>query len=234
MSGPAGCPPAPPVPEPSYPPDLVPPPLGLTQLVTNTDDPVVCTATRLTDALTATRRGLAEYLEQVFLDIEGVRVRLQKVHPVWAEGEETAVFPSAAIVLVGDLTYDASSLTPTLDPTCRLPDGGYLVKYSELTATLMVDLFASSPDERAQVMLLLEDALNPVDWRYGFVLELPHYHNVRAVYELATAQSLDSEGTAIRRWREGSAVLNVRVPVVRPRTLPTMEVRVGVEVVDGA
>lgn len=235
----SGCPPdPPPVEELESPEVLVPPAPGPTRLVRTPEQPKLRrTANRECDAVTALKRGLREYLEQVHLDVYGVRVRFERVLEVWAESDEVAVYPAAVVQARDEATYDSSSFTPQMDVVPLdgpVVDGvrTYLVKYSELTVPLCIEIHTSSPEERSQIGMLLEDALNPVDWMYGFKLDLPHYFGQRVVYEPVTAQQLDSEENARRRWRPGTVFLTGQISVVRSRVLPGLTPVVRVEVVE--
>ena len=236
-----GCDPAPLPPEEiESPPPLVPPSPGLTRLITSAAEPrAQYTVNRECDAVTAVKRGLKEYLEQVYLDVLGVRVRFQKVVEVWAESDEVARYPGAAVMAYDDADYEAGSMTPRLDITAvvQRPDDPsdertYLVKYSEATVPLVVEVHTTSPEERVGVAMLLEDALNPVDWMFGFKLQLPHYFNQIAVFEPVRTQILDTEDAARRRFRPGSVFLSAQVSVLRARSLPTLQPRATVEVVN--
>jgi len=213
------------------PPALVPPPVGGTRLVTS---PASCsppTSTRECDAVTALKRGLKEYLEQISLDVAGVRVRYVKVLDVWAEPESFAHFPSAVVQPEGDITYDASSLSPNISVKNKTPDGLWLVKYSEVSVALTIESHCSSPEERVQITMMLEDALNPVEWMYGFQLELPHYFNQRAHYEVHNGKMDDTSDQAVRRLRPGVITVAANVSVMRVLELPGLRpvVRLGVE-----
>jgi hypothetical protein len=223
----------------------VPPAPGGTKLITVANaKPPHLTAIRECDAVTALKRGLKEYLEQVYLDVEGVRVRFQQVHDVWADTDQVAQYPSAVVMAADEATYDYSSFTPVLDPLRLVSQvvvngaepanmRSYLVKYAEVEAKLALEIHCSSPAERVQVQMMLEDALNPVDWMYGFKLDLPHYFNQRAVYEPMTSQMLDSEGDARRRWRPGTVFLAGQVSLLRVRALPQFQPLAQVTVIEG-
>jgi len=237
------CPPFSPPPE-EIPgtPLLIPPSPGATELITIANaKPPKLTGIRKCDAVTALKRGLKEYLEQIYLDVEGVRVRFEQVFESWAEPETASVFPSAAIMAVDEAVFDYSAFTPVLDPTriVALNDGpnntrAYLVKYAEVTVRLAVETYCSSPAERSHVLMMLEDALNPVDWMYGFKLDVPHYFNQRVVYEPMTAQMVDSSGEAGRRWRPGTVFLSGQISLMRVRSLPGLQPRVDIVVEDGS
>lgn len=226
------CDPPAPSPDLENPERLVPPPVGGTTLVKRQTEKHVLTSRRECDAETAVRRGLKEYLEQVYVDVNGVRVQYQRVFDVWAESEETAVYPSAVVTTIGDTQWDASNFTPVTNVT-KTADGLYLVKYHEVVFDLVLESHCSSPQERAAIQMLLEDALNPVDWMSGFKLDLPHYFNQRVVYTPILTRFLDSSDLAIRRLRPGTITIQAQVSLLRPRKLPNMEVRTQVEVTDG-
>jgi hypothetical protein len=221
---------------------LVPPSPGGTTLVTLANaKPPRLTAHRECDAVTALKRGLKEYLEQVYLDVEGVRLRFMQVHDVWADTDQVAQYPSAVVMAADEATYDYSSFTPVLDPArLTLVINGaepadtksYLVKYAEVEVKLALEIHCSSPSERVQVQMMLEDALNPVDWMYGFKLDVPHYFNQRVVYEPMTTQMLDSEGDARRRWRPGTVFLSGQVSLFRVRSLPLLQPKTQISVID--
>lgn len=236
------CPPGPPPPQ-ELPGTslLVPPAPGGSKLVTLASaKPPHLTANRECDAVTALKRGLKEYLEQVYLDFEGVRVRFLQVHDVWADTDQVAQYPSAVVMAADEANYDYSSFTPVLNPAHLVVNGAepastktYLVKYAEVEVKLALEIHCSSPSERVQVQMMLEDALNPVDWMYGFKLDLPHYFNQRAVFAPMTTQMSDSEGDARRRWRPGTIFLAGQISLIRPRSLPKFQPKVDVTVIDG-
>ncbi len=208
--------------------------MGLTTLVRTPGQCLVPSGNRETDAVTALKRGLKEYLEQLYVDVAGVRVRYLKVLDVWAEPEgDIAVFPAAVVQSMGDITYDASSFTPVLSLKNKLPDGSWLVKYSEVSVMLTIESHCSSPEERVSINMLLEDAMNPVDWMYGFQLDLPHYYNQRAHFEPLNNKMDDSADQAVRRLRPGIITLMANISVMRVRTLPGLRPVVQLTVEQG-
>jgi len=192
---------------------------------------------RETDARTALKRGLANYIESLppfTHPTHGRRVDLIKVYDVWPDQEEKRVFPSATVYSTLPHQYDASSFTPVIDPACALDTNTYLVKFAEIALELTLDVVTTDPEERIAVMMQLEDALNPVDWMYGFQLELPHYHNLIGVYELQDANFPDDEPSVFSRNRFIRFTVTGQVAVVRLKKIaPLNEVRTTVTVVDG-
>jgi hypothetical protein len=194
-------------------------------------------ANRSTDARTALKRGLANYLLSLPPFIHPThqrKVKLRNVFDVWPDQEDKALFPAASIVAKTAHTYDASSFTPTLDPACKVGATTWLVKYSEIVVNLTIDILTTDPEERICFGMQMEDALNPVDWMYGFQLELPHYHNLRGVYQLMDGNYPDTEADAFSRNRHLVYTLSGQLSVVRCQTFtPLTEVRSEVTVVDG-
>lgn len=219
-------------------PVLTPPAPGGTSLVTLADTlPPILTKNRECDAVTALKRGLAEYLEQAYIDVLGARIRFYQVFYNHAEPEDLAKYPAALISTEGEAEYDYHGMTPVLDPKRLVIDPTepgdertFLVKYAEVTVNLMIEVFTSSPEERSQIAMMLEDVLNPVDWMYGFKLDLPHYFNQRAVFAPVQSQFLDTEDDARQRKRPATVTLSGQISLLRVRSLPTLDPRAEIVV----
>lgn len=208
-------------------------PLPKSQLVIPRTLKSPLSATKLTDTRTALTRGLAEYIESlVVTQPDGRIVRLQKVFQTWAEPEETIKYPSGIAYTTVPGLYDAKSFTPAVLSECRLPqpDGRYAVSPSDFVIDVTVEIWATDPVERGTLVGALEDAFNPFTAQYGFSLELPHYHNVRATYEPTQMGYLDSEPDAMQRNRKAMFVLNGRVPLITLKSFP--DARVSARVVE--
>ena len=192
---------------------------------------------RETDARTALKRGLANYLMSlpVFIHPAHQReVQLRKIYDVWPDQEEKAAYPSATVYSTLPHPYEASSFTPVIDPACKIDAVTYLVKTAEVSFDLTIDILTTDPEERICFGMQMEDALSPVDWMSGFQLELPHYHNLRGVYQLMEGNYPDDEPSVFSRNRHLTYKLKAQVPVVRLQKLtPLTEVRSEVTVVDG-
>lgn len=205
-------------------------------LITRPSQQQVLTGNRETDARTALKRGLKNYLESLsFTAFGGREVSFNKVFDVWADHEEKAVFPSAIVHSVGEGTYDAAGLTPSIDSKCVTNDGAFLVKWAEYALNLRLEIWANDPEERIALMMMLEDALNPVDWMAGAKIELPHYHNQFAIYELKSSLFPDSETNVLSRTRLAYLTVTGQVSVVRCTSLPLLsEVQTTTTVLDAA
>lgn len=168
-----------------------------------------------TDARTALTKALAEYVRQ----LEGPPIDQERgiyfrtVVETWAESEETAEYPGAAVYSTDEHTYDGERFTPS--HVHQFTDGSLLFRVSELSLEINVDVYCNDPEQRVAVGKLLEDAFNPVEWMYGFILELPHYFNARASFELVRGGYEDSSSEVQRRLRKSSYALSGRLPVLR-------------------
>lgn len=194
-----------------------------TTLVLRPDEREALTAVQKTDVRTALTRGLAEYLLQLsFEAIGGRRVAFRKVVDTWADAEERVMYPYAVVQAPGEGNYDAVSFTPHVDADqfLPLPDGRFLVRLSEFTANLTVEVWANDIEERMALMAMLERDLSPVDWMYGVRLRLPHYFNVHASYEPGPSSYTDSDEEAIKRYRKATVRVSAACAVIRLSTFP--------------
>lgn len=197
----------------------------------------VLTANRTTDSRTALKKGLADYLMSLppFIHpTHGREVELRKIYDTWPEQEEKTQYPSAVVFSPEKHPYESSSFTPILDPDCKVDATTYLVKHAEVNFNMVIDILSTDPEERICFGMQMEDALNPVDWMYGFQLELPHYHNLRGVYQVMDGNHPDDEPSVFKRNRHLTLTVNGQVSMVTLKKLtPLTEVRTTVVVVDG-
>lgn len=182
------------------------------------------TANVTTSARLATQRGLAQYLSQLEANAPGGRrVRLMKVFEEWSEPETHAVYPAAVVRGAGPVTFSPRQMgAPYPDEKCRLPapDGRYLMAFNDALQDLQVEVWCTDPMERSSMELMLEAALNPVMFRSGFVLELPHYFNARATYQLKDVTIPDDDGDAVRRYRRLQYTVSTSVPQMQLFSFP--------------
>jgi len=201
-----------------------------TRLVAPGDPQPVHTALRATDTRTALTRGLAEYVAGISGEAEDGRpLRFQAVFENWARPEDQAEYPSAIAYTTAPGIYDSSRFTsfPSQSQQIPEPDGRYVVTPADYAAAVTLEVWSTDDEERMGLVALLEDALNPFvgQGRYGLALELPHYHNVRASYELASMGYTDSESDAIAGTRKAVFTLDAVVPVVRLVSFPGATLR---------
>jgi hypothetical protein len=181
------------------------------------------TANQETDARVALTRGLAEYLSPMEGQAQGGRkVRFKNVFEEAAEPEELGAYPAVAVTLQGSGIYEPRTMAPTLDPRDRIPapDGRYLLAHADFVQDLAVQCWATDPEERMAITLMLERAFNPSPNRYGFILELPHYFNARGAYSLKELSIADDPDGTARRLRVATFVLSARIPLISLFTFP--------------
>lgn len=213
-------------------PRLVPPEPGPAFLVRLPDTEATRTTVFEADAVASMQRGLKEYLERLSSQDSGAEVRFRSVDMTWAEPNEPAEYPAAAILLEGNPEYEADNLTPRVFEGDRMPDGSYVEKRSEVTALFRIVAHTATPGERDLIARMLEDALAPVDWMYGFYVELPHYGGQRATFLPVRADYRDSAELARHGLRPVEVFVEGRVAEVVVRRPPTLQAHVIVRVDD--
>jgi hypothetical protein len=209
-----------------------PPAVG-TRLITKADDLREFTATQETDARTALTRGLAEYVSGLeWLESGGRYFKFERVFSSWAEPEDEALYPSAVVRADGQGEYLDSKLTPAVQGNRKLalPDGRYVVSSCEYMLDIVLEARTTDPEARAAITAMLERELSPVDWRYGLLLELPHYFNQRASFEPRGSTYLDAEDKSLQRLRIVTFALRACVPLTRLSTFPLAKIKTSVEV----
>lgn len=195
----------------------------MTRLITAADDKQVWTATRETDTHSALTQGLAEYLELQSIVFNGKEYGFTKVFDHWADPEDESNYPSAAVYALSPGIYDASSFTPRVNRKDRLslPDGRFIMTSCEFQLEMKIEIWATKDEERKALCSMVEDALDPVEWRYGPLLELTHYFGARASYESLGMSHDDASDEAMRHHRKASFRVIGHVPKVKLISLPT-------------
>jgi hypothetical protein len=206
---------------------------GLTSLVVEPSR-IAFTAKRETDCRTALCRGLAEYLIQLsFHAPDGNVVAFKKAFATWPSPEDDGEYPSALVHTDDEGIYEASSFTPDLAPQNKIADpddGRFVVTPNGFQLDMEVEVHSSDPVERKWLVAMLEDALDPVDWRSGALLELPHYFGQRATYKMLRMKYEDAADTAQEGLRVARVVVRGNVPQTRLQFTPQMIVRQNVVV----
>ncbi len=187
-----------------------------TRLITDAREREQLSLNRETDCRTALTRGLAEYLSQQSIDFaDGRQLALKNVLSSWAESEDTATYPAALVSSVGTGEYDMSRFVPGAPIAAAFPNGQRLITGAEFAIDMTVDLWANDPPARSGLVAMIEDALVPVDWRYGALLELPHYFNVRGTFELINSTYIDGDLPGMQRYRRATITVRGRVAQMR-------------------
>jgi hypothetical protein len=204
---------------------------GRTTLQTNAREPIVLSGRRETNVRDALTRGVAEYIEQLeFEAIGGRKVRFKKTMEQWAEPEELAKYPACALYTKGAATYDSSRFTPNLG--VAVPGFGFVSSSCDFVQDIAVELWATDIPERSALVMMLEDAFNPVSWMYGFRLNLPHYYNQRAVFTMKDCAYDDNEENAMRRYRKATFTLGAVVPLTKMVSAPLAKPRFTLAAID--
>lgn len=193
-------------------------------LVTTPDQVQVATPRGETDARTAQARALAVYLRTLKRETGGQLFQFKQVLSTWSEPERLSNYPGAVVLTEGEGAYEASRFTPAVGDVLTVDQAsgqrGALLSDSELVADLQLQVWATNPVERFQLVAMLEDAFAPVDWRYGFVLECPWYFGRRVAYEKTALEYIDSDESAMRRFRRANIRLRARLAVTRLSLFP--------------
>ncbi len=213
--------------------DVGPPPNGPTRLITAPNIKHRFNAIQETDARTALSRGLKEYVEQLQFELLGRTEHFISVYETWAAPEDDANYPSASINSTTKGKYDASKFQvqmPQASNIIAMSNGLYPVSPCEYTLDMMLTVWAEDSVQREALCAMLEKELNPLDWRYGLLLELPFYFNQRATYEVMDSGYADNEDDVQRRRRKAEFTIRGCVPVTRVEQLPQAKIRTNTTV----
>lgn len=180
---------------------------------------------RRCDLETAMARALVELVRGRSFTAPGGPVRLLEVYEEWPDLNDGNVAPAACVLPDGDLTISAPQATPALmeDTWERQGEPGFgLYKLGEGTKDFLLEVRASSPEERSAVVGGLEDLL-AVDpevlmtdqgTRYGVVVELGDYYRVPARFTLLSSRKLDDSDSAAKNIEEAQLVVRCDAPKV--------------------
>lgn len=203
------------------------------QLIVEADQLQCFTSNRTTDAHTALTRGLADYLRSLEFDLTGTSSQLAKLKEVYEDfadpEDKGAKFPSAAVYTQEPGTYEDDDFTSSPH---ELEDGYVIQICQEFTQIVCVDILTDQKPQRSTLVMLLEDAFEPVDWMSGFRLKLPHYFGVHATFLKVALDYMDSEANAQKHWRMAQFQLEARVTQIKflgqvPRFQPKHRVEVS-------
>jgi len=202
-------------------------------LVLERGTPVRATPNRECSASRAPCRALAEYIETLTIPTPGgAHTKFVVVRDLKAEPEDLAEYPGACVFHEGEPQYgtEEGGLQPIYDPTGDLQDGTQLFLVGELKVDLQVHVWTNEIEHREGVLMMLEDAMNPVEWMSGFFLEMPHYHNLRASFQLMSMAYEDVDSDTQRRYRKCTLRVQAICPYARIFGLPRLRPRGDVEV----
>jgi len=131
-----------------------------------------------------------------------------------------------------DYGADDASFQMLYSPADDDPEGGAIMGSGEIKQTLSVHIWTDEDAIRENALMMVEDALDPVEWMTGFMLEMPHYYNLRAVYSVERMTYEDSPDDNARRYRKLLFSIVSHSPKARRFVLPRLDPRAVVEVSD--
>jgi hypothetical protein len=174
------------------------------------------------DALTSLRRGLAEYLYGAGpVEISGRPVDIKACAWDYSDVDTPAVYPSLFVGVEGEAMYDGGLSTGGSLP---LQEDNRLLCVSEITATLLVDIWCADRPQRHAVSRWIEEVGFPNIGASSLRLALGFYYGAPATYSLQGVTYGDADGEAEEEARRGYRRLMVRfdgnVAVYRRVKLP--------------
>ncbi|TXH58684.1 MAG: hypothetical protein E6Q97_01450 [Desulfurellales bacterium] len=190
------------------------------------------TEQRECSAARAPIRALVNYLKDLTSPLaDGRNIRFAQVTEQKAEPEVESAYPSAAVFTDGSIAYSEDSyLDLYADESMRLAPDKVLVLAAELMQTATVHVWAEEEAHRDQLLVMLEDAFDPVEWMPGFMLEMPHYHNARAVCLAREVAIEDVDTDNMRRYRKMTWRVQMHSPKFVLHNIPVLTPRVVLDV----
>jgi hypothetical protein len=214
-------------------PPRAPPAAPDTQLVKVAATPYVLTTRRECDCRGALARGLAEYLTGLRADGPGgTSLRFQRAVDIWADPTEIAEYPSVVVKSDSAGSYAPLQMSPQVDRRNLLADGRYLVLLSNYATEFTLEVWCNDKRQRSVIAMMLEEELCPVEWMYGFKLNLPHYWGLRGSYEPLGSSYVEDPLAAMQGLWKFTTKLHATIPHVRPLGLPEASPRAVVEMVE--
>lgn len=197
------------------------------KLVTDPQQQEQWSSVRQVDMHRAVTRGIAEYIRFLdFTDHTGRALKLAQVFDTWAEPEDLAKYPCAAVHSPETGIYDASNFAPITGSSPVTVDGYTLRQSAEFKLMAYLDVYCVDPNQRSGVVMGLEDALLPVDWMYGARLALPFYFGVHMDVSLESVTYFDSAESAQRKLRIAQLLVSASIPMIKPVKLPVAKTTV--------
>lgn len=191
------------------------------------------TAYRECSAARAPIRALTEYLRTLRFPITGGQHgEFAVVRDMPAEPEDYAAYPGACVFPEGAVQYgtEDGGLQPIYDESGALEDGSAMMLMGEIKVEIQIHVWTNEVEDRENAIMAIEDALAPVEWMSGFFLEMPHYHNLRASYQIMAMTYEEQDTDVQRRYRKCNFRVQATCPYVRVFTLPRLDPRAGVDV----
>lgn len=200
----------------------------ISRLITERGDKQIVTSVRECSALRAPVRALVEYLGTLEFQDEGNKViTFTQVVETKADPETQASYPSCSVYSADTAEYvnESAILEPIYTAADGTPDGWAVLGMGEIKQDINVHVWTTESTQREQCIMMLEDAFNPVEWATGFMLEMPHYHGLRASYTFTRLQLEDVPEDNFYRYRKAVITLTAYAPYVRRFKIPKIHPR---------
>lgn len=193
----------------------------ISRLIKDPTDLRIADAFRCTDATTALTRGIAEYVAGMSIVMpSGRQLQFASSYDAWAVPENLACYPGfIAYTNDAEGEYDEANNNPQVS-NFRYADGSYEVSAVEMTIDIKCEIWANDPEDRQSLMLMLEEGFQPVDWMYGFRLELPHYFHQRATFSPTKNVYMGASQEALAGFYNARMTVRASVPVTRVLSFP--------------
>ena len=141
-----------------------------------------------------------------------------EVFEEWPSFNDSEV-PPAACVLPGEFKYSDAHMTPRLLEDTWEPKGmpGWaLLKTAELACEFQLVIRTNLPAERPILMRAIEESFQKdTDQRYGILVDLPEYYQLKGRFVLLGGSVIDNEDTAMREKRDAAFTVSASAPKVQ-------------------
>ena len=144
--------------------------------------------------------------------------KFAEVFEEWPSFIDSEVVP-AACVLPGEFRYADAHMTPRLLEETWEPKGmpGWaLQKTAELMCEFQLVIRTNLPAERPILMRAIEESFQlGTDQRYGILVDLPEYYQIKGRFSLQGGSVIDNEDTAMREKRDAAFTVSASAPKVQ-------------------
>jgi len=161
---------------------------------------------------------------------------LERVEPWWPDPKFSIDYPSASIIEIDEIPYEAHALTPTpLEHTWHVyGDDTVVWKTGEAVVSFQVDLWATDDPTREAMLARLPSLFNPGEGYAGVLLEgEAGYFRAPVRATLLEYERIDTPETVYGRERRALCVVRCEVDVLQLRCAVPLDPRVRLIVTEG-
>jgi hypothetical protein len=187
------------------------------------------------DVRDACALALKRLLLSIDRTIEGEHIQFAQVFDEWPTSDDKFDCPAACVLPPPEWRYDDTGGTPklmeqTIEPLpiptpadgAIVPPAFGLFKTAEMLDEFGIILRTTTTAKRSMLKLAVEEAfqtanvtMDPNGQRYGLLLDLPEYYDLKARASLLRGQNSDSDDAAMRNQREATFVVSMQAPKVQ-------------------